>query len=136
MTTAPTCLIVDDDVDDQEIFSMALRECGRDYPCIFINNAIDALAELTAGDLRPQYIFLDLNMPRMNGIQALEQLREMPNLSHIPVVIYSTSMEELYLDKTRALGAAAFITKPPTLRLLSQALDDFFNQQSNTQPSA
>lgn len=136
MTTVPTCLIVDDDVDDQEIFSMALQECGRDYPCVFINNAIDALAALAAGDLQPQYIFLDLNMPRMNGLQALEQLREMPALAHIPVVIYSTSTEDLYLDKTRALGAAAFITKPPTLSLLSRALDDFFNQQSNTSNTA
>lgn len=136
MTTATTCLIVDDDVDDQEIFSLAMNDIGKDYHCIFINNAIEALEKLKDGSILPHYIFLDLNMPRMHGLQCLEHLREMPSLAQIPIAIYSTSAEQLYIDKTRALGAAAFITKPPTLPMLSRALDDFFTEQQNAAKTA
>ncbi|PUZ24350.1 Response regulator receiver domain-containing protein [Chitinophaga costaii] len=131
MNTITTCLIVDDDVDDQEIFSMAMKDIGRNYNFIFINNAIDALAQLVAGNILPQYIFLDLNMPRMNGLQCLENLRQIPALAQIPVAIYSTSEDHHNIEKSRALGATAFIIKHPTLPLLSQALDNFFIDQQN-----
>ena len=61
---------------------------------------------------RPSLILLDLNMPRVNGTEVLERLREEPELSRIPVVILTTSDEERDISRSYALGANAYMVKP------------------------
>lgn len=114
-------LLVDDDVDDRMIFGDVLKEL---VPDIIYNEAIngeDALARLEEG-LVPDLIFLDLNMPRVDGKQFLAELRQIEHLRHIPVIIYTTSSHESDKKETRALGASYFITKPNSLHELSQLL--------------
>lgn len=72
--------------------------------------ALDFLRD--AGNPRPDLILLDLNMPRMNGIECLVALKRDPALADIPVVILTTSAAERDIAATQAAGAAAFITKP------------------------
>jgi CheY-like chemotaxis protein len=114
-------LLIDDDVDDRMIFGDVLKEL---VPDIIYNEAIngeDALARLEAG-LVPDLIFLDLNMPRVDGKQFLAELRQIEHLRHIPVIIYTTSSHESDKKETRALGASYFITKPNSLHELNQLL--------------
>lgn len=114
-------LLIDDDIDDRMIFGDVLKEL---VPDIIYNEAIngeDALAKLEAG-LVPDLIFLDLNMPRVDGKQFLAELRQIAHLRHIPVIIYTTSSHESDKKETRALGASYFITKPNSLHELSQLL--------------
>ena len=77
-------------------------------------------------DFKPDFIFLDLNMPRMNGRQCLTELKKQPGLCNIPVVIYTTSSENRDREETLALGAAAFITKPSGIEELIQSLQNVF----------
>lgn len=114
-------LLIDDDIDDRMIFGDVLKEL---VPDIIYNEAIngeDALTRLEEG-LVPDLIFLDLNMPRVDGKQFLAELRQIEHLRHIPVIIYTTSSHESDKKETRALGASYFITKPNSLHELNQLL--------------
>jgi len=134
MSAALHCLLIDDDQDDQEIFTLALEESGLNMQCITCNNTSEALQKLiNPGDFLPDYIFLDLNMPRINGIQFLTEIKKISRLQHIPVVIYSTSSHPKDKEATQKLGAAAFITKPSGIKELSVLLKDFF--QTHLQPA-
>ena len=126
MNTPIRCLIAEDDVDDQEIFSIAISELDQSYECTYTLNGIDALERLNHDTLLPHYIFLDLNMPRMNGIQCLAEIKKQEHLAHIPVVIYSTSSGQSFIDDALRHGAATFITKPSRISDLVTLLNDFF----------
>lgn len=105
-------LLIDDDEDDQEIFLMALDELSENFKCTTISSARDALSQLENGQLSPDLILLDLNMPIMNGQQFLAEIKKKESLKHIPVIIFSTSFHEATIQLARELGAADFITKP------------------------
>ncbi|MDB5256855.1 MAG: response regulator receiver protein [Chitinophagaceae bacterium] len=125
------CLIAEDDVDDQEIFSIAVSELDGQYDCTYTLNGIEALERLSHDTLLPHYIFLDLNMPRMNGIQCLAEIKKQERLLHIPVVIYSTSSGQSFIDDALHHGAATFITKPSRISDLVTVLNEFFTSQSD-----
>jgi CheY-like chemotaxis protein len=116
-----TIFLIDDDVDDQEVFAMALAEIDESIFCVTAKNGLEALEKLKTSEFRPDYIFLDLNMPRMNGKQFLKEWSRSA-ASDIPVVIYSTSAEDRDVEETKALGAVAFITKPPRMNDLVTSL--------------
>ena len=70
-------LLVDDDIDDHEIFCMALENLENCYKCIFAKDGIEALEILKNEEIFiPDIIFLDLNMPRMNGIDCLYEIKK------------------------------------------------------------
>ncbi len=123
-----TCLIIDDDPDDQEIFALAIEEMGPAYHCSFANNATDALQQLQASQPTPDYIFLDLNMPRINGLQCLAELKKIPATQSIPVVMYSTSSEHHFSSLAMAAGATAFVSKPSRISDLVVILKDIFSK--------
>jgi len=107
-----TVVLIDDDHDDFEIFSMALSEADPSITCIHYDSANDALMKLTAPNaLLPEFIFLDLNMPGMNGIQFLESLKQ-TSLAYLPVVIYSTSILPPHREKINKLGVFDSFIKP------------------------
>jgi len=134
MPAALTCLLVDDDQDDQEIFNLALVDSGLKMKCVVSSSAVEALAMLKQEQYAlPDYIFLDLNMPRINGMQFLTEVKKNSRLQNIPVVIYSTSSHPKDIDATKKLGAAAFITKPSGIKELSHLLNEFF--QTHFQPA-
>jgi CheY-like chemotaxis protein len=108
-----TFFIVDDDVDDQELFAEAVSEIDSSIACISVSNGEEALDVLRNRKIElPDMIFLDLNMPRLNGKQCLAELKREKHLKDIPVVIYSTSSEKRDIEETSRLGAAHFLTKP------------------------
>ena len=115
--------IVDDDVDDQELFIEAVNEVDKSIECISASNCEEALQILKSGKIAlPDVIFLDLNMPRQNGKQCLVELKKTAHLSKIPVIIYTTSSEKRDIDETTRLGAAHFLTKPNKFDELCKAL--------------
>ena len=118
-----TFFIVDDDIEDQELFFEAVSEVDRSISCIPVSNCEEALAVLksTKTDL-PDMIFLDLNMPRLNGKQCLAELKRQGHLKDIPVIIYSTSSEKRDIEETTRLGAAHFLTKPNRFEDLCKAI--------------
>jgi CheY-like chemotaxis protein len=122
--------LVDDDVDDHEIFKSALQQVDRSTTLIIAGNGQEALQMLPALEQFPDYIFVDLNMPRMGGMQFLTELRKSDRLRHIPVIMYSTSNQTS--DKNSALeaGAHQFITKPARYNDLCDLLDSLLNHRA------
>src|SRR6186713_579511 len=111
-------LLVDDDEDDQEIFLTALEKVNNSIHCTALDNATRALHMLLEKELTPDLIFLDLNMPVMNGQQFLTELKKEDLLKDIPVIILSTSSHKATIQLTRDLGALDFISKPDNINAL------------------
>src|ERR1051325_7487517 len=90
-----TCVLIDDDADDQDVFLLALEAVDKSIRCHIANDGVEALQMLSVGKgFSPDYIFLDLNMPRMNGKQCLGQIKKIDCLRNIPVIIYSTTADQ------------------------------------------
>lgn len=121
-------LLIDDDIDDRMIFGEVLKELAPDIIYHEAINGEDALMKLN-NDLVPDLIFLDLNMPRVDGKQFLAEIQQQAHLKHIPVVIYSTSSHESDKKETRELGASYFLTKPNSLHELTHILTDLLQQK-------
>ena len=122
-------LIVDDDEDDRELFCDAVNVVDPGINCIVARNGEEALNGLKSRHIpKPHLIFLDLNMPRINGVQCLREIKKDPVLHLIPVVIYTTSKLKEDKDITRKLGAVHFITKPSSLRELCDEIKFAMNK--------
>jgi CheY-like chemotaxis protein len=119
-------LLIDDDDDDQEIFVTALNEISNTIVCITESSAQQALYKLKSKETSPDVIFLDLNMPVMNGFQFLAEVKSNEALKDIPVIILSTSAVSEAIQQTKALGAADFITKPNDFVALKNILQTIF----------
>jgi CheY-like chemotaxis protein len=87
---------------------------------------MEALSLLKDPSITPDYIFLDLNMPRMDGKECLKEIRKRNHLKEIPVIIFTTSAAEKDKDEAKRLGATSFITKPPLIDTLAQKLLEVF----------
>jgi CheY-like chemotaxis protein len=115
-------LLIDDDADDREIFSWAIRNI---CPAADTNTAIDgqdALEKLEEEDYRPDIIFLDLNMPRMNGFDFLTEIRQRDEWSGLPVIVYSTSSNPRDMARCRDIGATDYIVKGTEMAAVKQDL--------------
>jgi CheY-like chemotaxis protein len=110
-----TWFIIDDDIDDQEIFTISAKKVDPAINCIFANDGVEALEKLANLQFTPGCIFLDVNMPRMNGIECLEELSKTERLSAIPVFMCSTSADPKIIAKAKELGVTDFIVKPSTI---------------------
>jgi CheY-like chemotaxis protein len=106
-------LVVDDDADDRDLFREALSETDKAIGYIYVKNGIEAIDLLSRPNIvLPDFIFLDLNMPRLDGRECLIRLRRMPWLNEIPVIIFSTSKLDDDCASFKKLGASLCITKP------------------------
>ena len=108
-----TIMIVDDDDDDRAIFCDVIHQLYPEAACLQLENGCKALEFLHNNKNRqPDVLFLDLNMPKLNGKQCLIEIKKSNFLSKIPVVIYTTSKLPKDEDELTALGATNFLTKP------------------------
>lgn len=117
-------LLVDDDTDDQLFFVDAIKELEPTLECNVANNGLEALDYLEKILLKPSLIFLDLNMPLMNGFECLAQLKKINRYKEIPVIIFTTSNHLLDMERTISMGAKMFLTKPPDYTILKKKLSD------------
>ena len=121
-------LSIDDDDDDRELLREAISLIDRNIICIQLNDGVDALHYLDSDLELPDLIFLDVNMPRMNGIACLELIRSNPKFDATKVIIFSTSRDLLDLKKVKILGSE-FITKPNTFTDLIDLLRSVLGQR-------
>jgi CheY-like chemotaxis protein len=114
MQTKKRILLADDDREDQFIIAEAFEEIGVKDVLHFVENGENALSWLetcAAEGALPELIVLDLNMPKMNGTQTLLRLKEDVRFKHIPVIIYSTSLNNIERDECIRLGAHSYVIK-------------------------
>jgi len=111
-------LIIDDDEDDRELFCEAVGYVSKDIDCLHATDGENALELLAVGKGKlPDFIFLDLNMPRLNGKECLAEIKKRSHTKDIPVIIYSTSSSRNDKDETKLLGATDFLRKPSEFSL-------------------
>ena len=116
-------LLADDDEGDRIIFKEALEELVIKPIVHTTNNGMELMAYLTKQNVRlPHLVFLDLNLPRKNGLECLKEIRSNKKLKDIPIAIYTTSDSEKDMEETFRNGANIFITKPEDFNILKQLL--------------
>jgi len=113
-------LLIDDDEDEHEIFSSALKLAVNSFNLISARNCEEGLAILKILD--PHYIFIDVNMPRLNGMICLEEIKKLERMTQVPVYMYSTGMNARDGQKALQLGAVDYIIKPNSISSLSTLL--------------
>lgn len=106
-------LLVEDDQLDALTFQRALRDLELNYAVVIATTGEAALQLLEShSDSLPNIILLDLNMPRMNGIEFLTRLKQHPVWRRIPVVILTTSSQEQERQQCFDLSVAGYMVKP------------------------
>ncbi len=140
-----TMLLAEDDYDDRYLISEALDESGVENQLFIVENGEDLLDYLkNSGKYadqekypKPGLILLDLNMPLMDGREALSKIKNDPELKTIPIVVLTTSQAEEDIQETYGLGITGFITKPMTFSGLVDIMKSVGNYwfQSVTLPT-
>ncbi|MEP6757029.1 MAG: response regulator [Chthonomonadales bacterium] len=115
-----TILIAEDDADDRILLLDALKECGIEHEIVFVDDGEHLLEYLKHEgkytDIRlaprPSLILLDLNMPKIDGREALKEIKSTTRLKSIPVIVLTTSRAQDDIVRSYDLGANAYMTKP------------------------
>lgn len=127
-------LMAEDDADDRVLFADAFRESGVSVELEFVGDGVELLQHLNdlladPGRALPELLLLDLNMPRMDGREALRAIREQPGLKHLPVIMMTTSSSKLDIMVSYQLGANSYVTKPrryDELIMVLQSLEHYW----------
>ncbi len=110
--------LIDDDEDDQLLFTDAIELINPALQLDVATNGKIALDQLKVSFSLPDIIFLDLNMPVMNGFEFLTQIKKETQLNKIPIVIFTTSNILRDKELTKEFGAQYFLTKPNNFKAL------------------
>ena len=114
-------LLAEDDEADRLLFSETLDELEIKPILHTVNNGVELMAYLNKKNAQlPHIVFLDLNMPRKNGLECLKEIRNNDKLKSISIAIYSTSVNENDMDETFRYGANVYISKPNNINMLRQ----------------
>lgn len=114
--------MVDDDMDDREIFREALLIVNPELKLYFAENGLDAMKKLQTPNEIPDVIFSDINMPLMNGIQLLEEIKKSTTLNSLAVIMYTTSSNSKNQNQCTDLGAEHYIVKPNRFERICQEI--------------
>jgi CheY-like chemotaxis protein len=117
-------LLIDDDEDDREIFLEAVKVINPSIRCNVANSGTEAFSLLSNCPSLPRYIFLDMNMPGMDGRACLRQLKKDLRYKDINVVIYSTTKDKEEINVFRYLGAD-YIHKADSFDQLLESLSKY-----------
>lgn len=117
-------LLADDDLDDCEFFEDALGEVASGTCLVTVNDGVQLMDFLLSEPEKyPDIIFLDLNMPKKSGIECIMEIRSMPSLQHIPIIVYSTSLDIDVVDKLYEMGANYYVQKPGAFSVLKKVIE-------------
>lgn len=111
-------LIAEDDADDRFLLRTAFEENGYKDRLHFVENGVEALdylhnlTQTGQPQIMPNFILLDLNMPKKDGREVLKEIKGNPAYNNIPVIIFSTTNNEQEMRRCYELGANSYITKP------------------------
>ncbi|RPI92196.1 MAG: response regulator [Chloroflexi bacterium] len=127
-------LLVEDNPGDVRLTKEALRDAKVNNNINFVPDGMEAMAFLKkevpyTSSIRPDLILLDLNLPRMNGFEVLDLIKEDDDLKRIPVVVLTTSQAEQDIVRSYNLHANAYVTKPVDLdqfMTVVKGIEDFW----------
>jgi CheY-like chemotaxis protein len=122
-------LNIDDDPEDLEIFYRAVKTVNPLAKCLLARDAKEAL-NLLRDAIVPDYIFLDIRMPMMDGKSVLGALRQNRKLETVPVIMYSTKINPEETGEYEALGASDFLPKHHDFKSLCTALETLLKRMA------
>lgn len=109
-------LLVEDSVADAKLVALALEESGSTTRVTRVEDGAEALElldrVLAGAVLRPDLVVLDLNLPRVGGLDLLRRIKSDPDLRTVPVVVFSTSRADVDVAAAYACGASSYVVKP------------------------
>ena|SRR6188768_873697 len=108
-------LYAEDDIDDFDFFSETLKSVDASITIVNTRDGNETLNFLESEMELPDMIFLDINMPSMDGKSCLKEIKRLDRLKHIPVVIYTTSNNPLDKEHCMQLGALDYVQKPTSV---------------------
>ncbi len=115
-------MIIDDDADDRMFFKEALKKMLPSAVCLEVNGCTEALQLLRKTEQLPDFIFLDINMPRLDGRECLKELKRDAKLKNINVIMYSTAFTDKIIAEFHALGASSYLHKPTDINKLPEQI--------------
>jgi CheY-like chemotaxis protein len=118
--------LIDDDSDDHDFFKLAVQGMNTDIECAFASGGDEALERLKDSGFKPDFIFLDINLRGMNGLEVLTEIRKLMHLNDTVVYMYSTSANEQLKSTFTSLGATGVIRKASNIGLLKEMLLTLF----------
>lgn len=119
-------LLADDDEDDCIFFKDALEELLFSVALVTVNDGVQLmnfLSNNTSTNL-PDILFLDLNMPRKSGFECITEIKEIDELKHLPIIIFSTSLDMNIVDLMYEKGAIHYIQKPGEFSKLKKVIEN------------
>jgi CheY-like chemotaxis protein len=124
-------MIAENDEDDRTLVRFAFAECKLPNAIHFVEDGEELLDYLyqrgpyenSTNSVRPDLILLDLGLPKLNGHEALKEIKSDPKLRSIPVVIFTTSRSTKDINSTYSMGANSFIVKPVSFDGLIQVMN-------------
>lgn len=124
-------LIAEDDADDRFLIQTAFEEKGFTERIAFVENGVELLsflqniaANTKEEQVFPGFILLDLNMPKKDGREVLKEIKQHPLYKKIPVIVFTTTRNELEIKRCYELGANTYIVKPISFEALLKVVDD------------
>jgi two-component system response regulator len=131
-------LVIEDNQDDEALLLRMLKRARLDSHVDVVRDGKQALDHLTHREARIESlmaVFLDLNIPSINGLQLLALIREDDRLRHLPVVVMTSSNSPQDLLECRKLGVMSYIQKPLTLATFTKAIADILHLPNGTKRS-
>ena len=134
----PLIVIAEDDADDQFLFQTAFEENGLTFQIEFVNNGVELISYLDSCKVTadqtdlPSLIILDLNMPKKDGREVLKEIKDHPVYKIIPVIIFTTTKNEMEVRRCYELGANSYIVKPVSFDGLLNIIREIKNFWFNT----
>ncbi|MDQ1090288.1 MULTISPECIES: response regulator [unclassified Siphonobacter] len=111
----PTVLIVEDNPEYQELLKLGFERSRPAFQFEFCSSAEQAQQYLEQPIYRPLLILLDYDLPGINGLELLSQLKESPRYNHVPVLMFSMFTTDELMTKAYKLGVNAYLSKPEDL---------------------
>jgi CheY-like chemotaxis protein len=123
MSTINTILIAEDDADDRFLLKAAFKQNDANDNLVFVENGVELFDYLrnclkSENIFLPRFVLLDLNMPKKDGREVIKEIKSIPVLRNIPVVVFSTANSYLEMQRCYDLGANSYITKPNSFEQL------------------
>lgn len=117
--------LADDDQDDRLFFTDAFEELKIKTKVSTFNDGVELMNYLNNADsILPNVLFLDLNMPKKNGVECLSEIKKNEKFNDIAIAIYSTSSSEEHIEETFVYGANIYIKKPNDFETLKKILSE------------
>jgi CheY-like chemotaxis protein len=125
-------LIAEDDADDRYLLQTAFLEIGHPEKIDFVENGIEVLNYLDTNYTNnksddkslPGFILLDLNMPKKDGREVLKELKAHPVFKKIPVIVFTTTKNEIEIKRCYELGANSYVVKPISFDALLKVVEN------------